>query len=137
MAEIRILGAAAEIYGKSFSVQVANPSEAMRALEANYPGFLKYMDGNKYKLLMMNPSDPEAYSVADDANRFDDVGEKIMFIVPSVEGDFFGIDIAIAGSIMAGITASAVAAGTLTMTMTIVLSIVQIVLVMAVSMVIV
>lgn len=87
MKEIKLLGEAADIYGESFAMDVRTPSEALRALEANFSGFLKYMDDNDYRFVMVDFDDPDNSSLVDKENTVDSWGNKIMFAVPSAEGN--------------------------------------------------
>lgn len=111
MKEIRLIGDIADLYGESFHIEVKNPSEALRAIDANFPGFLKHLDDNKYNMAIINVADADSSRQVDLSNKFDTWSDdEILFILPDTEGEFFGIDIAIAGSLAASVAASSAAA---------------------------
>lgn len=91
MKEIRILGEAGDQFGASFALDVRTPSEALRALDANFPGFLRHMDENNYRFLLMDVTNPDAAETSKligPTNKNDAWGDhEVLFILPSADGN--------------------------------------------------
>jgi len=84
MKKIQLLGELGKKFGKSFSMDVKNPAEAIRALCINFPAFKQHLlDSEKrgvaYKVLLGN----EAQSVDDLHNP---AGKQSIKLVPILQG---------------------------------------------------
>jgi len=109
MKEIRLVGDIADKYGDEFLLDVSSPLDAIRALEANFNGFMKSMDESRCIVLMIDPSSEKnsCQFVGETAQQ--EWGNRVMVIFPEVNGDAAAVIAAITG-VVASTTAGAIVA---------------------------
>jgi len=112
MKTIKLFGNLADLYKPEWLLDVRSPSEALRAINANRPGFLAECDAGDYVCVLVDESNPEETArQVTDKNGLDAWGNEVLYVVPKVGGDISGIVGAIiAYAVPAGVAAAAYAA---------------------------
>ena len=84
-----------EDFGKEWELDVHSPAEAVRAINANAPGFLDRLQGGKYSILVL-PADANSITTEDDVTVITDEllelptsNKQVLHFVPFEEGDAF------------------------------------------------
>lgn len=107
MKRIRLFGDL-ERFRADWSLNVATPAEAMRAINANRPGFVQAADAGDYVLILVDPDNPDLTRQVTTSNALDAWANETLFVVPRVGGDT-GIEIA--GGIGAAVASAVGAVG--------------------------
>lgn len=113
MKEIKLIGDIADEYGSSFSLDVRTPMEAIRALNANLPGFSKFADDGRYVFIITSKSEDEGASRQITSKSSSDLwsDDDVMIVMPEVAGKFsLAAIIATAAVAAAGVAAGSAAA---------------------------
>ncbi len=140
MKTIKLLGDIADDYKADWRLDVKSPAEALRAINANRPGFLAACDAGEYIAVLVDENDPDSTAQVTDKNADDAWGEQVLYILPRVSGDYAAVAALVAylGTGTA-LTTTAIVAGTAVTTLTtlgtIVAVIATIALTVAVSMI--
>jgi predicted phage tail protein len=134
MKEIRLLGDL-QAFKSEWSLDVSSVAEALRAINANRPGFLHAADAGDYVLLLMDRENPDLCRQVTADNALYPWADEVLFVVPRVGGDepfsataIMGASIAVTGTIVMSAGVAAMMATALNLLVSIALS-------MAVSMV--
>lgn len=114
-----------EKFKSDWTLDVKTPAEAMRAIEANRPGFVKAADAGDYVLILVDEQTPENTRQVTLENALHPWGDELLVVVPRVGGDAIGA--VIVGAISAAFAATAAGA--------IVAAIIDVVIAIAVSMI--
>ncbi len=88
---------------------VDTPGEAMRAIEANRPGFLRACDAGDYAVILVDENNPDLTRQITDVNAAHPWANEILVVVPRAAGDY-GVGELIVTAI-AGAAYAATAAG--------------------------
>lgn len=106
MKTIKLLGDLAR-FRADWSLDVKTVAEALRAIEANRPGFLAAAEAGEYVLLLADPQDLDHARQVTTANALEAWADEILFVVPRVSGEepfsatmIMGWSIAMTGSIV-------------------------------------
>ncbi len=136
MKTIKLLGDIADDYKADWRLDVKSPAEALRAINANRPGFLAACDAGEYIAVLVDENDPDSSAQVTDKNGDDAWGEQVLYILPRISGDYEAVALLVGYlASAAGATALVTAAGALTTLGTIVAVVVTIALTIAVSMI--
>lgn len=86
MKTIRLFGDL-QAFKKEWSLNIITPAEAVRAIEANRPGFIQAADEGEYVLVLIDPENPEtARSVTFETATVPWGGEEL-WVIPRVNGE--------------------------------------------------
>lgn len=77
---ITLYGDLGEKFGKYWRLDVSSPSEATRAIDANKPGFIKYILEREYHVLIGGKELENPYQL------LDPIGSKDITIIPAIQG---------------------------------------------------
>ncbi len=111
MKKIKLFGNIADEYKAEWLLDVATPAEALRAINANRPGFLAECDAGDYVAVLVDESDPEntARQVTDENGLKGWAGETL-FVVPRMSGDVAGVVAGVLGITVASSVSAVIAA---------------------------
>jgi len=87
MKQIKLTGNIAEKYRAEWLLEVDTPSEALRAINANRPGFLAACDAGDYVAVLVDMSDPDAARQVTMDNGLDGWGGEVLYVIPKISGD--------------------------------------------------
>lgn len=110
MKEIKLFGKIADHFGSDFSIDVKTPAEALRALDANMPGFIQYMHENKYAILLVDRDrigEESAWTQITKENGLSSWGDENLVIIPTADGDI-GVIIGVVAEAIVGSTTAAI-----------------------------
>ena len=112
MKKIKLFGNLSDLYKPEWLLDVQNPSEALRAINANRPGFLAECDAGSYVCVLVDESDPEntARQVTD-KNGLDGWGDEVLYVMPKASGDISALAAGFAVWAVGGTAAGVIAAG--------------------------
>jgi len=88
MKTVKLLGEIAENYQAEWSLDVQTPAEALRAINANRPGFLSACDQQDYVVILVDAENPEESKQITDLNGLEGWQDEVLYIVPKIEGEF-------------------------------------------------
>jgi len=91
-------------------LEVDTASEALRAINANRPGFLAEADAGGYVAILIDESNPDAARQVTNECGLDAWGDEVLYVVPKVEGEGGAIVALILGPAFAGTTAGGIVA---------------------------
>ena len=135
MKQIRLLGDL-QAFKSEWSLDVSSVAEALRAINANRPGFLHAADAGDYVLLLMDRENPDLCRQVTADNALYPWADEVLFVVPRVGGDeFFSISSAIWATVMTALTQLGVSAGLAAFLAEAAVLLVQVAISMAISMV--
>lgn len=100
-----------QAFKAEWSLNVQTVAEAMRAINANRPGFLQAADAGDYVLIMLDEDNTDLIRPVTMENALDPWGNETLLVVPRISGET-GIEIgaAVAAAVGAtGIAATAIA----------------------------
>jgi len=101
MKTIKLYGEIAENYKAEWHLDVETPSEALRAINSNRPGFLAECDERNYVAILIDEENPDKSRQVTDENGIDVWHDEVLILIPRIDGE-------ITGAIVAGITAGAI-----------------------------
>lgn len=110
MKKIRLLGDIAKDYKADWLLDVQTPSEALRAINANRPGFLAECDEGNYIAVLVNEKNPDNSRQVNVDNGLDVWGSEVLFVVPKINGDGALLVALVAGAAFAATTAGMIIA---------------------------
>jgi predicted phage tail protein len=70
-----------------WELDVKTPNEALRAIEANRPGFLKAADAGEYVAILVDAANPDLTRQVTLDNNFAPWADEVLMIVPIASGD--------------------------------------------------
>lgn len=109
MKNIKLFGNIADDYKAEWLLNVQTPSEALRAINANRPGFLAECDAGNYVVLLVDESDADNVKQVTDKNGLGAWGDEVLYVVPKMSGDVAAIALAAVAAVGAtGIAATIV-----------------------------
>jgi len=100
MKKIKLLGDIAEKYKADWLLEVDTASEALRAINANRPGFLAACDAGGYVAILIDESNPDAARQVTNECGLDAWGDEMLYVVPKISGN---VTAAIIASITSGV----------------------------------
>lgn len=71
-------------FGDEFEMEVSTAAEALRALNANFPGFLKLLEKGSYHVVRGDPDD--GYGLDEEEVREFKLGQADLHFIPVIEG---------------------------------------------------
>lgn len=132
MKNILIFGGLAEKYQAEWQLEVKSPAEALRAIDANCPGFLQDATDVGYVCVLVDYDNPDNTRQVMMATRNDLWCDETLAIVPKVQGEFPAVIAAwVAAAAAASITTASIA--TVALVFEIVYAIAYIAVVVAIS----
>lgn len=113
MKTIRLYGDIAKSFRTEWQLDVQTPGEALRAINANRPGFYKAADKGGYIALLVDESrETDNVHQVNLDNALDQWGDEVLIIVPRVEGEVTAAVLgSLAGALVGSSSAGVAAAG--------------------------
>jgi len=131
--KIKLIGDISEKYKAEWLMDVTTPSEAVRAIEANRPGFIDDISDG-YSIVLVDESNPDESRQIVESNKIGIWAGEVMYIIPNANGEWTAA--VIIGGIVAAAIPGVVAGGLIAATITYTVAVIVIVAVMvAVSMI--
>jgi len=106
MKTIKLFGEIADSYKSEWTLDVQTPAEALRAINANRPGFLSTCDQGGYVAILVDAENSEKSKQITDLNGLDGWKDEVLYIVPKIEGE---VGAAIVGAVVSTAFAETVA----------------------------
>lgn len=142
MKRIKMFGAIVDEFGMSeVEIDAHSKVDALKALDMNLPGFIKYMDEHGYIVVLLdldnidvdNPDDSYAEQVTLE-NASDVWGDRVMCILPATEGEITaGILAGISTALATTATVGGVTVATATVLGTVVMAVTNVAITISVS----
>jgi len=88
MKQIRLFGDL-QAFRSEWSLSVETVAEALRAIEANRPGFLAAAEQGDYILILLDPAHPDTPRQITPQNALNPWADETLLIVPRIGGDEF------------------------------------------------
>ena len=86
MKKIKLFGDL-QAFRSDWELEVITPAEALRAIEANRPGFLKAADAGEYIAILVDDSDPEKTRQVTLDNNSAPWANEVLVILPRASGE--------------------------------------------------
>lgn len=86
MKTIRLFGDL-QAFKKEWSLNIITPAEAVRAIEANRPGFIQAADEGEYVLVLIDPENPETARSVTFETATVPWGDEELWVIPRVNGE--------------------------------------------------
>lgn len=86
MKKIKLFGDL-QAFKAEWELNVKTPNEALRAIEANRPGFLKAADAGEYVAVLMDANNPDMTRQVTLDNNFAPWADEILCIIPRAGGE--------------------------------------------------
>lgn len=86
MKKIKLFGDL-QAFKADWELDVKTPNEALRAIEANRPGFLKAADAGEYVAILIDTDNPDNTRQVTLDNNFAPWADEVLMIVPRASGD--------------------------------------------------
>jgi predicted phage tail protein len=96
MKKIKLFGDLQAFKGE-WELNVKTPNEALRAIEANRPGFLKAADTGEYVVILVDEVNPDNTRQVTLDNNFAPWADEVLFVLPRVSGET-GIEVSVIAS---------------------------------------
>jgi predicted phage tail protein len=87
MKKIKLFGDL-QAFKADWELDVKTPNEALRAIEANRPGFLKAADAGEYVAILIDEKNPDLTRQVTLDNNFAPWADEVLCIIPRAGGDF-------------------------------------------------
>lgn len=117
MKTIRLLGDIAEQFKPEWHLYVDSPAEAIRAIDANRPGFIQSCDAGDYIAVFVDDENETAIQI-NPQNALIEWRDEILYVVPRVAGEGAAIVGAAVGAGATALGTTAVVAGVTVTTLT-------------------
>lgn len=88
MKTIKLCGEIADEYKQEWCLDVQTPAEALRAINANRPGFLAECDAGHYVCVLVDELNPDSARQVTDKSGLEGWGREVLYVVPHVSGDY-------------------------------------------------
>jgi predicted phage tail protein len=109
MKKVRLFGNL-QAFKAEWDLDVKTPNEALRAIEANRPGFLQAADAGEYVAVLVDIDNPDLTRQVTLDNNFAPWADEVLCIIPRAGGDIP------AAAVVAAFSAIGVTVGTVTAT---------------------
>lgn len=110
MKTIKLIGDIAEKYKQDWKLDVQTPAEALRAINANRPGFIQECDAGNYIAILVDLEDEDNTRQITDENGLKPWGSEVLVVVPNVSGDASAAAAFVVGALFTAAAATSAAA---------------------------
>jgi len=86
-----------QAFKAEWELNVKTPNEALRAIEANRPGFLKAADAGEYVVILVDEVNPDNTRQVTLDNNFTPWADEVLFVIPRAAGEI-GIEVSVIAS---------------------------------------